>query len=325
MRRRRLDAVRTGGRLRGASTITQQVMKNFLLTGDRSAERKIKEIILATRLERALSKEEILELYLNEIFLGQNSYGVTAAAQTYFNKSLDRADAWPRRPTSPRCRKEPSVPPPGARQDARDRPAQLRARPDGRERLHRPRRGRAPRRPRTCCDGAGRRHRASARASCRRATISPTRSAASSRPELRRRGVLHRRPRRSAPPWTPTCRTTAAQALRDGLEQYDRGHRRLARAGRADRPERASTRPTRRAGAQALARRAVPRDIARLASGRGAGGRRRASARIGIEGVAGGADGDFLRFDDVQLGAGPRRRQPAARGARTGGLWASAT
>ena len=64
-------------------------MKNFLLSGDRSVERKIKEIILATRLEGALSKDKILELYLNEIFLGQNSYGVAAAAQTYFNKNLD--------------------------------------------------------------------------------------------------------------------------------------------------------------------------------------------------------------------------------------------
>ena len=83
------DAAVNGGRLRGASTITQQVMKNFLLTGDRSGERKIKEIILATRLENTLSKDEILELYLNEIFLGQNSYGVTAAAQIYFAKSLE--------------------------------------------------------------------------------------------------------------------------------------------------------------------------------------------------------------------------------------------
>ena len=83
-----IDAAQ-GGRLRGASTITQQVMKNFLLDGDRSAERKIKEIILASRLEETLSKDKILELYLNEIFLGQNSYGVTAAAQTYFNKTLE--------------------------------------------------------------------------------------------------------------------------------------------------------------------------------------------------------------------------------------------
>ncbi|MGX0876025.1 penicillin-binding protein 1A [Roseovarius sp. MBR-154] len=84
-----VDAVKSRGRnLRGASTITQQVMKNFLLSGDRQLERKIKEIILATRIEETLSKEKILELYLNEIFLGQNSYGVTAAAQTYFNKTL---------------------------------------------------------------------------------------------------------------------------------------------------------------------------------------------------------------------------------------------
>ncbi|MFQ5438452.1 MAG: transglycosylase domain-containing protein, partial [Paracoccaceae bacterium] len=83
-----IDAAQ-GKRLRGASTITQQVMKNFLLDGDRSVERKIKEIILASRLEGTLAKDKILELYLNEIFLGQNSYGVTAAAQTYFNKTLE--------------------------------------------------------------------------------------------------------------------------------------------------------------------------------------------------------------------------------------------
>ena len=85
------DAVISRGQnLRGASTITQQVMKNFLLDGSRSVERKIKEIILASRLEETLSKDKILELYLNEIFLGQNSYGVAAAAQTYFNKTLEQ-------------------------------------------------------------------------------------------------------------------------------------------------------------------------------------------------------------------------------------------
>ena len=84
-----VQALASGGRdLRGASTITQQVMKNFLLSGDRTGERKIKELILATRIEKTLSKDKILELYLNEIFLGQNSYGVAAAAQTYFNKTL---------------------------------------------------------------------------------------------------------------------------------------------------------------------------------------------------------------------------------------------
>lgn len=83
------DAVISRGQnVRGASTITQQVMKNFLLSGDRTGERKIKEIILAARIEETLPKDKILELYLNEIFLGQNSYGVAAAAQTYFNKSL---------------------------------------------------------------------------------------------------------------------------------------------------------------------------------------------------------------------------------------------
>ncbi|MEK0163881.1 PBP1A family penicillin-binding protein [Phaeobacter sp. A36a-5a] len=84
-----VEAVRSrGSNVRGASTITQQVMKNFLLSGDRKAERKVKELILASRLEDTLSKEDILELYMNEIFLGQNSYGVAAAAQTYFNKTL---------------------------------------------------------------------------------------------------------------------------------------------------------------------------------------------------------------------------------------------
>ena len=83
------EAVKSrGANVRGASTITQQVMKNFLLSSDRTAERKIKELILASRVEKALDKEKILELYLNEIFLGQNSYGVAAAAQTYYNKTL---------------------------------------------------------------------------------------------------------------------------------------------------------------------------------------------------------------------------------------------
>ena len=73
----------------GASTITQQVAKNMLLTNEVSLERKIKEVILATRLEKTLSKDRILEIYLNEIFLGSRSYGVAAAALNYFNKSLD--------------------------------------------------------------------------------------------------------------------------------------------------------------------------------------------------------------------------------------------
>ncbi|MBM3511691.1 MAG: penicillin-binding protein 1A [Alphaproteobacteria bacterium] len=73
----------------GGSTITQQVAKNFLLTNEVTIERKIKEAILAFRIEKALTKERILELYLNEIYLGFGSYGVAAAALNYFNRSLD--------------------------------------------------------------------------------------------------------------------------------------------------------------------------------------------------------------------------------------------
>ncbi|WP_417792637.1 penicillin-binding protein 1A [Terasakiella pusilla] len=77
-----------GRRLVGASTITQQVAKNFLLTNEVSYVRKIKEAILALRIEQALTKDRIIELYLNEIYLGYGSYGVAAAALNYFNKSL---------------------------------------------------------------------------------------------------------------------------------------------------------------------------------------------------------------------------------------------
>ena len=73
----------------GASTITQQVAKNFLLTNEVSLARKIKEAILAFRIERAFSKDHILELYLNEIYLGMGNYGVAAAAMNYFDRSLD--------------------------------------------------------------------------------------------------------------------------------------------------------------------------------------------------------------------------------------------
>ena len=76
----------------GASTITQQVTKNFLLTSERTFDRKIKEALLALRLERAFSKEQILDLYLNQIFLGNGSYGVAAAALNYFGKSLSELD-----------------------------------------------------------------------------------------------------------------------------------------------------------------------------------------------------------------------------------------
>ncbi|MDP9196735.1 MAG: penicillin-binding protein 1A, partial [Pseudomonadota bacterium] len=79
----------TGHRPVGASTITQQVAKNFLLSGEVSYTRKIREAILSFRIEKAFTKDRILELYLNEIFLGNRSYGVAAAAVSWFNKSLD--------------------------------------------------------------------------------------------------------------------------------------------------------------------------------------------------------------------------------------------
>ena len=75
-------------RLEGASTITQQVAKNFLLTNEVSIKRKIKEAILAFRIERAYTKERILELYLNQIYLGQGTYGIAAASLEFFDKSI---------------------------------------------------------------------------------------------------------------------------------------------------------------------------------------------------------------------------------------------
>ena len=76
-------------RLEGASTITQQVAKNFLLTNEVSLNRKLKEAILAFRIERSLSKERILELYLNQIYLGEGSYGVASASLAYFDKPIN--------------------------------------------------------------------------------------------------------------------------------------------------------------------------------------------------------------------------------------------
>ena len=79
-------------RLEGASTITQQVAKNFLLTNEVSLNRKLKEAILAFRIERALSKERILELYLNQIYLGEGTYGVASASLEYFDKPISELD-----------------------------------------------------------------------------------------------------------------------------------------------------------------------------------------------------------------------------------------
>ena len=87
---RAVVAMLTGGRRQGASTITQQLVRTMLLTRELSAERKTKEILLALKVEQALSKDRILEIYLNEIYLGQRAYGFAAAARTYFGKPLDQ-------------------------------------------------------------------------------------------------------------------------------------------------------------------------------------------------------------------------------------------
>ncbi|AFS47084.1 penicillin-binding protein, 1A family [alpha proteobacterium HIMB5] len=87
-----ISNIKNSKRLEGASTITQQVAKNFLLTNEVSLNRKIKEAILAFRIERTLSKERILELYLNQIYLGGGSYGVAAASLEYFDKSIKDLD-----------------------------------------------------------------------------------------------------------------------------------------------------------------------------------------------------------------------------------------
>ena len=87
-----ISNVMQGRRLEGASTITQQVAKNFLLSSEQKIERKIREMVLSRRIERAFTKDQILELYLNEIYLGNRAYGIAAAALNYFGKSLDELE-----------------------------------------------------------------------------------------------------------------------------------------------------------------------------------------------------------------------------------------
>ena len=98
----------TGRRPQGASTITQQVAKNFLLTNEFSLTRKIKEALLALKIERTYSKDKILELYLNEIYLGLGAYGIAAASLVYFDKSVNEL-TMPKRPISRRCRRRRTI------------------------------------------------------------------------------------------------------------------------------------------------------------------------------------------------------------------------
>lgn len=85
-----LQYLQTGRKKQGGSTITMQVVRNFLLTREKTFKRKIKEIILALKIDREFSKKTILELYLNKIYLGQHAYGVAAAAQIYYGKTLEQ-------------------------------------------------------------------------------------------------------------------------------------------------------------------------------------------------------------------------------------------
>src|ERR1700730_17037221 len=82
----------TGGAQQGAGTITMQVARHFFLTRERTLTRKLREVLLAYKIENSLSKDEILELYVNQIFLGQRAYGFAAAAQIYFGKPLAQID-----------------------------------------------------------------------------------------------------------------------------------------------------------------------------------------------------------------------------------------
>lgn len=288
------DAAVHGGRLRGASTITQQVMKNFLLTGDRSGERKIKEIILATRLERTLSKQQILELYLNEIFLGQNSYGVTAAAEVYFNKSLDELSI--------------------------AEMAYLAALPKAPSDLH-PVRNKAAaiaRRNYVIDQMAQNGYITQAQAEAAKAEglltvqsgdLPSSRGAMPPRDyftdEIRRQlsaklgdeqlftGGLSIRATVD-----PELQSVAARSLRDGLEEFDRG-RKVYRGPLAKIDPAAVDLTDEAAWRQALGAARVPRDVdgwhPAVILGLG-----ESTARIGIEGVDEDADGHFLSFDDVK-------------------------
>ena len=82
----------TSGSQQGAGTITMQVARNFFLTRERTLTRKLREVLLAYKIENNLSKDEILELYINQIFLGQRAYGFAAASQIYFGKPLSQVD-----------------------------------------------------------------------------------------------------------------------------------------------------------------------------------------------------------------------------------------
>ena len=187
-----------GQRPEGASGITQQVAKNFLLTNQATLARKIREAILAFRIEETYSKERILELYLNEIYLGSGNYGVAQAAINYFDRSLDeltpvgdrlsRRPAQGAQPLQHRAQREGGL-----------RPARLRAGPHAGRRLHH--RGRGPAgQGREAADPPPRPDRDRAGRLLRRG------SAPQPPGGLRREGPLRGRPHRHAPRSIPPSR-----------------------------------------------------------------------------------------------------------------------
>ena len=97
----------TSGTQQGAGTITMQVARNFFLTREKTVTRKLREVLLAWKIEASLSKDEILELYVNQIFLGQRAYGFAAASQIYFGKPLSGRHASPRPPCWRACPRRP--------------------------------------------------------------------------------------------------------------------------------------------------------------------------------------------------------------------------
>ena len=136
MLRAGLHVVFSGGeKTQGASTITQQVARNFFLSSEKSYTRKLSEMFLARRIEQALTKDEILELYLNKIFLGNRAYGVAAAAEFYYGKTLDQLTLSRKRD----ARIAAEIPvdrQPVEQPRARDRAPQLRAAAHAREQFH---------------------------------------------------------------------------------------------------------------------------------------------------------------------------------------------
>ena len=211
-------------RPQGASTITQQVAKNFLLTNEVSFERKIKEALLALKIERAYSKEKILELYLNEIYLGFGAYGVAAASLLYFDKSVHEltiARGGLSRRAAQGAEQLQSVPPPRRG----DRAPQLRDRPHGRGRLHHRRSRREGEK------GAARRHRAADRRAHLRGRIFRRGGAPLHLRELRREEALRGRSLRAH-----HARSQAAGAGAQDHDQRARQFRRAARLSRAGQP-----------------------------------------------------------------------------------------